>query len=261
MTFIMDSPRISLIFVNYRSAFELALALEALFSYERDQTLFEVIVVNNDTSEERVLTALAKQFSFRLFSRPENEGFGTAANFGASQARGSIVGFLNPDTLWQGQILPRVAHSFSSVKEKKILGLTLTNEQGEQEAFSSGSFPRLRTLLLNNAGWRERKQNPDWVSGGAFFVAKQDFQELQGFDEGFFLYFEDVDFCVRARRHGIAIVSDPELRVFHRGGKSFVSESAQKRFFYASQEQYYAKHRPWWEAFFVRVFHRFFHRS
>lgn len=258
----MDSPRISLIFVNYRSAFELASALKSLFSLEQNQGLFEVIVINNDPSEERVLAELSRKLSLRLFSLPHNSGFGQAANIGAAQAKGSILGFINPDTVWQQSLLPQVASFFRTTKGESILGVGLVSGDGQSEHWSRGRFPHLGSLMWQNI-WpfsgKTGEGAPDWVSGGALFVTKEVFSSLSGFDERFFLYFEDVDFCLRAKHLGIGVTIDLSCPLLHRGGRSFSSTREQKERFYVSQQQYYDKHRPGWEAFSIRVLHLILH--
>lgn len=256
----MDSPIISLIFVNYRSVFELSCALKALFSFEQDQGLFEAIVVNNDATETKALESLARRIPFRLYMLPENRGFGVAANVGAAEARGEVLGFLNPDTVWQRPMLEEIAHVFQVGASQKVVGLRLIDALGQGEAFSKGSAPRLHLLLWDNLfSKREPSDSPvEWVSGAALFMSRPFFQELGGFDEQFFLYFEDVDLCLRAKRSGAAIVSDNRFSLVHRGGKSFASREAQKRFFYLSQQRYYRKHRPQWERWLLSFFQTIF---
>lgn len=257
-------PRISLIFVNYHSTWQLSLALESLFSIEGESVHFEVIVVNNDKREESALRHVAKQFPFRLISSPSNVGFGQGINMGVAEASGEIVGFLNPDIAWQQPILSRVGDFFQS-QEPSILGITLVGRDGEQEPWSNGVAPSLWELFRNNIVPRTlaRALSPseslNWVSGGGLFLKKSSFQDIGGFDEQFFLYFEDVDLCVRAGKQGMKIVCRPELTLQHLGGKSFSRLASQKKHFYVSQLRYFAKHRPALETFCLRVLHRMIH--
>lgn len=256
----MDSPIISLIFVNYQSVFELSCALKALFSFEVEQELFEVIIVNNDATETKALESLARRIPFYLHTLPENVGFGKAANVGVAKARGKIVGFLNPDTVWQRPMLEELIRVFQESESQKVVGLRLIDVMGQREAFSQGAAPRLGLLLQDNLFFTRESSDlsVEWVSGAALFMERPFFRELGGFDEQFFLYFEDVDLCLRARKSGATILSDHHFSLVHQGGKSFASREAQKRFFYLSQQRYYEKHRPQWEqwlrSFFQAVF-------
>ena len=255
-------PKISLIFVNYQSFWYLSLALQSLFSVEGHIQLFEVVVVNNDRKESQALRCLSETLHFRLVEVAENKGFGAGANAGAVCARGDILGFINPDILWQKPILNQVVRSFQDWQG--ILGIRLLNSEGEGEPFSFGHFPTLRRLLGDNltalpslSGLPSENQ-PDWVSGAALFVPRTVFERMTGFDEGFFLYFEDVDFCLRARASGYRASRDESLALVHAGGKSFSSHSSQKQHYYHSQERYYQKHRPHTEFFLIAFLRRCF---
>lgn len=257
-------PLISLIFINYHSVWQLSLALRSLFSTENGAIDFEVLVVNNDQKEERALRHLAERVPFRLVSSTKNLGFGSGANLGATQATGEIVGFLNPDILWQVPILSRVEVFFQS-HEQYVLGINLVGEDGESERFSRGAAPSLWGLFKNNVlpqSFRQHispKNQLDWVSGGGLFFQKHLFHKIGGFDEAFFLYFEDVDLCVRAQARGMQVACDPEITLRHLGGKSFSDVANQKKYFYVSQIQYFTKHRPVFEKRCLEIFHRIVH--
>lgn len=258
-------PAISLIFVNYRSVRYLAKALESLFSFERDQRLFEVIVVNNDASESKDLAILKQSFPFLLLESEDNIGFGSGNNRGAAVAQGDILGFINPDVLWTGTYLCPIEQFFSREKRIGVLGLTLLTEDKHPEAWSVGMAPSIFRLVQNNlfplkqAFWKKAGLSfPDWVSGGALFIRTEIFSEIGGFDERFFLYFEDVDLCSAVRKRGLAVACDPAFSLIHLGGKSKHSKTLQKQHFYASQQKYFDKHRPGWESKLLSALHTFF---
>lgn len=260
----MDAnPRISLIFVNYQSAWSLSMALRSLFLKEADTASFEVIVVNNDKGEERALERLARHMPFRLIQSGTNIGFSQGMNSGAAVASGSLIGLVNPDTRWQQAILPEIEAFFSERATPTILGLDLVDEKGEKEPWSGGTAPTLYQLLRNNlplTGFFRGSSSTtplDWVSGGGMFLPRELFLSLGGFDNEFFLYFEDVDLCLRAKSRGVAIVRDARFPLMHMGGKSFSSPSQQKAAFYTSQLRYFEKHRPRAEYMIVRLLHRF----
>ncbi len=242
-----EIPEFSLIFVNYRSARYLSRALRSLFASEKKGS-FEVIVVNNDEKEERVLQGLRQFFPFQLIQSGSNIGFGAANNIGVSVARGSLIGFLNPDTFWEGEKLPNISRSFSSYSNGGVLGLGLIDGKGERETWSAGRFPTLFRIVWNNiAGgyFLGQDESVEWVSGGALFIRKDVFQGIGGFDERFFLYFEDVDLCVRVKEIEYEVRLDPQMNLRHYGGKSHFSRGRQKMDFFRSQDRYFRKHRPW----------------
>ena len=265
MIFTMShSPYLSIIFVNYQSAWALSLALQSLFSLELEWHLFEVIIINNDKREQRVLEHLATLFPLRIFQNNQNSGFGQGANSALLFAQGEVLGFLNPDIRWREANIGKIVEFFRKQPTPTILGLPLLTSEGEHDPLSYGEAPNLLTLLQNNLlplglPRKNTLRRPlDWVSGGALFVPKASFSFLGGFDKNFFLYFEDVDLCLRAKKLGINITLSSFGGITHAGGKSFSSRALQKRHFYMSQNRYYKIHRPVLEWHILRFFHRFF---
>lgn len=264
-TFTMTTnPIISIIFVNFQSVWSLSLALKSLFSREPLEGSFEVIVFNNDPRERVVLKQLSSVLPFRLVQSKENIGFGQGVNRAASHAQGDILGFLNPDTKWSRGSLTEIRGFFKEQSKETILGLHLVDELGAPEPWSKGSAPTLTLLLKEKVvalfGRYGGKKNGalDWVSGGGVFLSKKLFLDLGGFDKDFFLYFEDVDLCVRAKKRGGVIACHSGFSLEHAGGGSFRSPIFQKAQYYLSQERYFQKHRPKVEFWAVCLFHRIF---
>lgn len=257
------SPYISLIFVNYQSAWPISLALKSLFSMEPERSLFEVIVINNDAAESRTLQRMAQLLPFRLIENDTNQGFGQGVNKAAVSASGTVIGLLNPDILWQEPSLSRLRDFFLKQETPAILGFRLLDEDGNEEAWSAGKAPRLASLFWDNIfqNFLPKKfshdEPLDWVSGCGLFLPKSTFLDIGGFDERFFLYFEDVDLCVRAKKHGAIIVRDPRFVLVHSGGKSFATRSSQKKNYFLSQKSFFKKHRPSFEFLVISFLHRF----
>ena len=263
--FMNTNPRVSLIFVNYRSARYLFNALESLFSFEQERNFFEVIIVNNDVSERSALEALERSFPIRLIENGRNSGFGEGSNIGAKQARGEFLGFINPDILWTGICLSDLIGAFD--EKIGVLGMQILSENKEEEAWSAGKEPSLAGLFCNNvfpcrrAYWRNSDLSfPDWVSGGALFIRKDLFFSVGGFDKRFFLYFEDVDLCKKVRNYGHLVARYAKCSLIHLGGKSISSKRFQKKCFYDSQKKYFEKYRPVWENKLLGLLHFLFCR-
>ncbi len=248
-------PTISLIFVNYRSLWALTRALESLVIQEKEAPSYEVIVVNNDEREAHALTALAKQFSFRLLQAPKNEGFGAGVNRGVAQAEGIVMGILNPDTRFREPLLGRI-HSLLTESPQAVYAPTLVRSSGEREADSFGLAPTLSRIFGHHLGLSEKEiESPEWMSGAALFLTKERFVSLHGFDPEYFLYFEDVDFCLRAKAAGSSLIRLPETLV-HLGGQSFPSRRAQKSYYYRAQRRYFETYRPQLETQCLRWLQR-----
>lgn len=257
------NPLISIVIVNFQSVWSLSLALESLFSREHEMNSFEVLVFNNDSNEKRALEQLSRSLPFRLIQSERNIGFGQGVNQAVAQARGSLLGFLNPDTRWLGRSLLEIHQFVINQSRETVLGLRLVDESGVPERFSNGlapTFPLLfrnkLTSVFDDTRNSRLEKNIDWVSGGGMFLSKKLFLSLGGFDADYFLYFEDVDLCLRAKKEGAFILCDPRFSLEHSGGKSFSSREAQKSLYYKAQDIYFQKHRSKGELFLLRLFHQ-----
>lgn len=255
---------VSLIFVNFRSALVLERALRSLDRARVPGMNYEVMVVNNDQEEVAQLNKLQQTHRFTLIANPINLGFGTAANQGAKIAKGQFLGFVNADSEWEHGTFTDIQSIFSEDEKVGIIGAKLVDNDSQPERWSGGQKATLFGLLLNNLPIISKlrannallkSENTAWVSGAALFIRKSLFEEMGGFDEAFFLYFEDMDLCQRVREKGFRIVKSPRLVVRHAGGGSDISLAKRKEAFYASQMRYFEKHRPSWETAVLRRLH------
>lgn len=256
------SPYLSIVIVNFQSVSRIALLLKTLFAEEQERDLFEVIVVNNDIRESQELHSLTRVFPFQIIETKKNIGFGRGANEAIPFIQGQVVGFVNPDTRWQKPFLQEAKDFFEKQTVPTIVGVKLVTREGKEELWSKGPAPTLWRLFCNNVylyHFLKHTEPLDWVSGGSLFLPKELFCRLLGFDHDFFLYFEDVDLCVRAKKLGAYVKRAPFGELIHDGGKSFSSRSQQKKAFYASQQVYFQKHRSRKEYVCVRTFHQLFH--
>jgi len=252
---INHGKELSLIFVNYRSIFSLSRALRSLARDAFFRRSVEVIVVNQDDTEEKAARALSEQWGFRLISRA-NLGFASGANAGALMANSGVLAFLNPDIRCYSGSFQDGIRSFQGNDRLGIAGATLLGATGVPEEWSRGRFLDFSLLIRQNLFPRafcQGNSDTDWVSGGALFIKRDLFRKLGGFDEDFFLYFEDMDLCKRAAKEGYAVRSLESPRFLHFGGRSFSSRRAQKKHYADAQRRYFEKHRPFWEQKFLSV--------
>lgn len=203
---------------------------------------FEIILVNNGDSRPSIENV-------KIVNLEKNLGFGNACNEGAKIATGEILCFLNLDT----EILEnvkRVVDLFDDNREIGIIGPKLITPEDETQKWCAGFETSLWNLIRNKLGcprskkiWESEKAiKCDWVSGACLFIRKNIFQDLGGFDEKFFMYFEDMDLCKRVRNLDYKVLYFPDFHVKHLGGKSFDSKFSQKKLYYSSLIRYFKKH-------------------
>lgn len=243
-----NSRELSIIIVNYRSEQYLEKCIASLYNHPEQLRETEIIVVNNDP--EKSLAELSGRFpEIKVIQQPKNLGFGAANNRGAAVAQGRYLLFLNPDTEAQPKNLAKMIARLREQEDLAALGPKLIDAQGATQPWCAGRELSFWRLIKNNLGsvdsrkiWEaERTTEADWVSGAALAVQKKAFMEAGGFDEKFFMYFEDEDLCKRLRARGYKILYFPESAVMHRGGRSRKNIWQQKWQYYQSLLRYAAK--------------------
>lgn len=235
-------PQISFVIVNYKGEPYLERCLSSIF--ECAENLEKEIIIANNGSD-----LLSISENVKIINIPENKGFGSACDIGAKEASGNILCFLNSDTEILSDI-EEVLKYFDTAKKIGIIGTKLVDENNKIQEWCAGKEINLTDIIGNNLGFKRSKEIWEsknsvgcaWVSGACLFIKKELFEKLNGFDEKFFMYFEDIDLCRRARNLGYKIIYSSEFTVKHFGGKSFDSEKEQKKLYYESQDYYFEKH-------------------
>ena len=216
-----------------------------------------------------------KKRNFFHFFQIKNQGFAANVNSGYSLFRhklGSeyqlsstdLVMLANPDTSFYWPTLEKAIRFMNFNREAMVAGLALINPNGEREKWGhSITFPSLKSIKLLFKGKRfsepisvNEPAEVAWVSGGAMLIRAFWWEKLKGLDEGYFLYFEDVDFCKRTHLHSGKVYLLPNITVNHRRGSSDISIYRRKRYFYTSESRFFFLYRNSSEYFalrFVRI--------
>ena len=185
----------------------------------------EVVVVDNNSGPHPLASRLRKLRGVRLRRFGRNYGFAKAVNRAARAARGEWLLLLNPDVTVEEGFLDEVLVAAARAEpDVGVIGFALRNPDGSRQA-SAGPYPTLaRTLggLLRPRARRKCRHVSSeacsavaWVTGGCFLVRRSCFDQLNGLDDRYFLYYEDVDFCRRARAAGWSVWYEPKLGAVH----------------------------------------------
>lgn len=255
------TPRVSVVIVNYGQWEATHRLVRQLQSAGAREAGLEVVVVDNHSGPHPLARELRRRDGLTLRRWERNRGFACAVNEGCWLSRGDWFLVLNPDlTLPEGFCtkLPTLLDQLESAHPRAgIAGLHLRNSDGSRQ-LSAGPFPTLlRTLagLLLPRSRRKyhvqathRRRRVPWVTGCCLLLKRGCFEELGGFDEDFFLYYEDVDLCRRARECGWSVWFEPGLRVIHHHPLHNRSVSAPVRVLTRHALLTYAgKHWPGWQ--------------
>lgn len=263
----------SIIIVTYNSS----LFIEACLTPVLEMPDVEIVVVDND-SKDGTAALLKERFpSVTLIALQDNIGFGRACNIGVSASSGSFIFLLNPDAVAPAKAIRTLIEFCETHPRAGIVGGRLVDPSG-LPLQSMGDRPTVVRLVLEKPiEWMAKRVSPcgilhraigkycakfrlphvaepvDWVSGAALCCRRQAWNNTGGFDENFFLYYEDVDLCLRAAHVGWEVWHVPTTVVSHQSGASFAGNvNYQKRIYYASQRYYFRKHQGPVIAGFVR---------
>lgn len=228
-----DTKRLSIVVVNYDTWADVQVQVRVLCrTAEIREGRAELIIVDND-SPTRPETVFEPVPGVIRIDRNENGGFGAGVNTGWRQSRGEWILLLNPDVVVADDLLSHVLALLDEIDRKHhaerslrvgIVGVALTNPDGSRQP-SVGAFPSVGRgfveLFLPRSRRRYQIVSPqkfgpvDWVTGAFFLVRADVMAELDGFDEDYFLYFEETDFCLRAKLAGWATCFDPSISLCH----------------------------------------------
>lgn len=237
---------LSIIIVSYNTR---VMTLECLRSTraETRDVPFEIIVVDNN-SEDGSAAAIEAEFpDVRLVALKENIGFARANILAAKEARGQRILLLNPDTVVLDRAIDRLMAFANEMPTCRIWGGRTLNEDRSLNPSSCWHRMTLWSLACNAfglshlmpnssyfnpeayGGWdRNSVRNVDIVSGCFFLIDGELWNRLGGFDPAFFMYGEEADLCLRARRLGARPIVSPSATIVHYGGASTSSTLRQR---------------------------------
>ncbi|CAL9617032.1 glycosyltransferase family 2 protein [Streptomyces sp. enrichment culture] len=224
------------VIVNWNTGRYLRACVRSVGAADRSRLrVARIVVVDNASTDDSLDGLSADGIPVDVVRNEDNRGFAAACNQGAARGRSDFVLFLNPDTRLHTDALRAVGRFLDTPEADRfgIFGALMVDEQGRPQ-ISCSRFPGLRTYAGRMTGLdrllpalfpphhlrpREltRSGPVDQVIGAFFLVRRPLFEALGGFDEGYFLYLEEVDLALRARRAGWPSYHVHEARVRHAG--------------------------------------------
>jgi GT2 family glycosyltransferase len=263
---VQTTPGITVIIVNYNSGGHLKECLTSLDAGLAGLN-WEVVVVDNASIDHSEAVAEHEEMKtrVRLIRRPTNTGFAVAANLGARKGAANLLLFVNPDCVVVPGFLNPLIDELDRYPRAAAVAPCVINEDGSPQGnargdptmvtglfgrstllsrlFPSARVARRNVLLPVTLAETQSAASVDWVSGSCFLVRRDAFDEIGGFDERYFLYWEDADLCRRLRKAGWTIRFRPDARVVHVGARSSRTvKPLAIRAFHRSAYLYYATH-------------------
>jgi GT2 family glycosyltransferase len=232
---------VSVVMVVYMTGEALEQSLACVVA---DPRVDELVIVDNGSTPaeaERLRALDGHGGRVRLLTGHGNVGFAKGANLGAAKATGDVLVFLNPDAFLQAGCIDALIHEVEGRAAPCLVGGRVLNADGTEQrgarrgeitpmsaVLSMSGLAKGRALSRYEVHW-EGDALPDHavatptISGACFCMRREDFDQVGGFDEGYFLHVEDVDLCWRVRQAGGEVLFHPRAEVIHIGGTSQTS--------------------------------------
>lgn len=255
--------KLSIIIINHNTS---KLVYDCIGSIKKSlsDVSYEIIIVDNSTEEDNriqntELRGILPTADYQLLTT-DNKGFGVANNVGAKSAKGQYLWFLNSDTLLIDDSIKKIVNFLDQKDEVGIVSPLLFNDKECKriQPFFFAKFQTLKNLIIRQnrpkINYKEQEYfETEVVVGASLIIRKGIFDKISGFDENFFMFFEDDDVCYRVIKLGFKVVVYCQAKIVHLQGKSINKNSSRKKMYYSSQAYFWNKHYGFWPTLLMRI--------
>lgn len=235
--------QLDIVVVSYNTRELTLLAIDSIYE-QTTKTIFNLIVVDNDSHDGSADAVEQKFPELTLIRSPRNLGFAGGVNLGAKQFQSDHFLLLNPDTVILDGAIDRLLSFALQRPENGIWGGVTLNDDMSINTHNAWSRPDTLSFLFNAIGlnetfsrscffnranygcWQRDTEFPvDMLQGCFFLTHRKVWELLGGLDETFFMYGEESDYCLKAKQNGYQPIVTPDAKIIHHGGASEISLS------------------------------------
>ncbi|MDO8660116.1 MAG: glycosyltransferase [Candidatus Parcubacteria bacterium] len=267
-------PILSIIYVYFNTPNELRGSIKSL-KHALGDIPSEIIIIDN-ASAKALPNDLDKSLSIKVIKNTKNYGYGRGLNQGASIAEGKYLLLVNPDIEFKPNSIEYLLEEIEREQKVGVIGPQLVGKKGETlQSISGAPFLPKALVIFSFIGkiWRNnpilnkyhnimldrnKKQYVDVIGGACMMMRKSLFNDIGGFDESFFMYFEEADFCLRLKKKGYRVLYYPKAQVIHLVGRSSQDKEWIEKIFEQSRFRFFRKYHGLIPAFFGELALRFF---
>jgi hypothetical protein len=267
---------LSIIIVSFNTKELLISSIKSVLKYTKGID-FEIVVVDNGSKDGSAKAA--RDLGTKVIENRANLGFATANNQGFKLSKGKHVLFLNSDTEIHDNVLGEMINWMNLNSESGVATCALKNADGSMQA-TGGYFPTLlrvfswmtiqdipfvdsiikpfhpyhsKALFFKGDDFYKSEKELDWVTGAFLLTRKNILEEIEGWDEKFFMYVEEVDLCYRIKKLGYKIWYLPKWNITHLGGASSKTSEFSLISEYEGVKKFYKKFYPAWQLPILRL--------
>ena len=238
----------------------------------------EVIVIDNNSPDDSCAMVKAKFPEIQLIENKENSGFSKGNNIGVAQAKGEYICILNPDTVVAEDTFIKLLNFANQTQNLGAIGCKLIDGSGRFLPESKRNVPVVRVAFQKMAGHsknyyanhlKENETGKIEILVGAFmFMKRHVYNQVNGFDEDYFMYGEDIDLSYKLVKAGLDNYYFGDTTVIHYKGESTLKDKTYAKRFYGAMQTFYQKHFKsniffdavvWFGIHFAKAFNREVH--
>ena len=255
--------KLSIIIVNYNTSHFISQTIRSIKNSNLNID-YEIIIVDNNSNDQSI-DFIKKQFTqVKLIENPFNYGFSKAVNIGVSDAEGELILILNPDTILKKDTISELYQTLLNDSNIGVVGGKILDCNGKFQLSSRRAFPSFLTSLFHITGFSylfpktklfgkynytykpsNTSHSVDAVSGACMMFSRNHFNAVGGFDERYFLFFEETDFCRETQKLGKEVFYNGKAETIHYRGESMKTASFNvDDVFFDSLLQFYKKQGP-----------------
>ena len=251
---------LSIIYVNYNTADQVMTSVESVRRHTKGID-YEIIVADNNSKDDENLQKLIDDETIKVVKLDDNYGFGKANNAGVKECTGEYIFLLNPDTICHDNSIKKLLDCLKADQTIGVISPNLINSESKP----THSFRRVGDGILTELNFAlfglpykilygsdfefnhsDKQLEVAYSCGAAMMMKKEIFEKVDGFDDTFFMYYEDQDLCNRIKKTGLRIVNEPKAIIQHLEGTSIHLNSKRETFIIQSRKKYFIKTMPLW---------------
>lgn len=251
---------LSIIYVNYNTTDQVMTSVESVRRHTKGID-YEIIVADNNSKNDENLQKLIDDETIKIVKLDDNYGFGKANNAGVKECTGEYIFLLNPDTICHDNSIKKLLDCLKADQTIGVISPNLINSESKP----THSFRRVGDGILTELNFAlfglpykilygsdfefnhsDKQLEVAYSCGAAMMMKKDIFEKVDGFDDTFFMYYEDQDLCNRIKKTGLRIVNEPKAIIQHLEGTSIHLNSKRETFIIQSRKKYFIKTMPLW---------------
>lgn len=243
--------KLSVVILNYNVRYFLELCIKSVIAATADLDA-EIIVVDNNSADTSC-QMIAQLFpEVVLIKNKQNLGFSKGTNIGVAQAKGDYLCILNPDTVVAEDTFKKCLAYAEKILRMGVLGCQLIDGRGQFLPESKRNIPTpsvsIKKILGFSKSYYANHLKPsdigkvDILVGAFMFLKKDVFKHVNGFDEDYFMYGEDIDFSYKVLKLGYQNIYYGDTTILHYKGESTLKDKTYAKRFYGAMQIFYDKH-------------------